>query len=87
MKYLALILALTLSGCYSVPIKQKFPEAIPELKEKCPDLKQIQGDKVAITDLLKSIITNYNMYHECSLKNDGWNKWYDEQRKIYDTVK
>jgi hypothetical protein len=87
MKYLALILALTLTGCYSVPIKQKFPEAIPELKEKCPDLKQIEGDKVAITDLLKSVIINYNMYYECSLKNDGWNKWYDEQRKIYESVK
>ena len=68
-------------------IKQKFPEAIPELKEKCPDLKQIEGDKVAITDLLKSVIINYNMYYECSLKNDGWNKWYDEQRKIYESVK
>jgi hypothetical protein len=87
MKYLALILALTLTGCYSVPIKQKFPEAIPELKEKCPDLKQIEGDKVAITDLLKSVIINYNMYYECSLKNDGWNKWYDEQRKIYESIK
>jgi hypothetical protein len=87
MKYLALILALTLTGCYSVPIKQKFPEAIPELKEKCPNLKQIEGDKVAITDLLKSVIINYNMYYECSLKNDGWNKWYDEQRKIYESVK
>jgi len=87
MKYLSLVLVVALAGCMAVPIKQKFPEAIPELKEKCPDLQQIQGDKVAITDLLKSIINNYNMYHECSLKNDGWNRWYDEQRKIYESVK
>ena len=88
MKYLVLSLAILLSACSTVvPVKQKFPEAIPELKEKCPDLKQIQGDKVAITDLLKSIITNYNLYHECSLKNEGWNRWYDEQRKIYESVK
>ncbi len=87
MKYLTLIFALALTACTNVPIKQKFPEAIPELKEKCPDLKQIEGDKVAITDLLKSVITNYNMYYECSLKNDGWNKWYDEQKKIYESVK
>lgn len=87
MKYLTLVFALTLAACTNVPIKQKFPEAIPELREKCPDLKQIEGDKVAITDLLKSVITNYNMYYECSLKNDGWNKWYNEQRKIYESVK
>lgn len=87
MKHISLVLVLALMGCTSVTIKQKFPEAIPELKEKCPNLKQIEGDKVAITDLLKSVITNYNMYYECSLKNDGWNKWYDEQRKIYESVK
>ena len=87
MKYLALIMVLALTACYSVPIKQKFPEAIPELKEKCPDLKQIEGNSVAITDLLKSVVTNYNMYYECGLKNDGWNKWYIEQRKIYEAVK
>jgi hypothetical protein len=87
MKHLTLVFVLALAACTPVPIKQKFPEAIPELKEKCPDLKQIEGDKVAITDLLKSVITNYNMYYECSLKNEGWNKWYTEQRKIYESVK
>ena len=32
MKYLAIILALTLAGCTSVPIKQKFPEKLKKLQ-------------------------------------------------------
>lgn len=86
-----LILALTilsLAGCTTfLPAKPKFPEPIKELTEPCPDLKKIEGDKVAITDFLKTVVENYALYHDCSLKNEGWNKWYQDQKKIYDSVK
>ena len=86
MKYLLIILLL--SGCsFIVPVKQKFPNATPELMKKCESLKKIEGDKVAITDMLKVIVQNYSLYYECSTKVDGWQDWYNEQKKIFDNVK
>lgn len=70
-----------------LPAKPKFPEPIKELTEPCPDLKKIEGDKVAITDLLRNVVENYSLYHECSLKNEGWNNWYKTQKEIYDKIK
>ena len=86
MKYL-LILVL-LAGCTTtVPVKQKFPNATPELMKKCENLKKIEGDKVAITEMLKVIVHNYSLYYECSTTVDGWQDWYNEQKKIFDNVK
>lgn len=90
MKYYAFLLALTLTGCSlfqkPVPVAPKWPDAVPELREKCPDLNTIEGDKVAITELLKAVVRNYQLYYECGIKNDNWNKWYDEQKKLYESA-
>lgn len=83
MKYL--LLALLLAGCSTVvPVAQKFPNATPELMKKCEDLKKIEGDKVSITDMLKVVVHNYSLYYECSTKVDGWQEWYNAQKKIHD---
>jgi outer membrane lipoprotein-sorting protein len=87
MKYILLTLVLVLSACTSVPVKPKFPEAPQMLKEKCESLKKIEGDKVAITEMLKVVIHNYTLYHECSTKVEGWQEWYDSQKKIYESIK
>lgn len=85
MKLAVLLSVIVLSGCSTVvPVKQKFPEPIKELQEKCPELQQIQGDKVAITDMLKTIIQNYSTYYQCANKVEGWNEWYDKQKKIFE---
>lgn len=83
-----LIFPLLLAGCsHFLPAKPKFPAAIPELTEPCPELEKIKGDQVAITELLKTVVHNYSLYYQCSLKNDGWNQWYKEQKEIYDKTK
>ena len=88
MKYLTVLLTALLLGCSTpVPIKPKFPEVPQELRERCESLKKIEGDKVAITEMLKVIINNYTLYHECSTKVEGWNEWYDGQKKIYESIK
>jgi hypothetical protein len=27
------------------------------------------------------------LYYQCSAKVDGWNEWYQQQKKIYEAVK
>ena len=87
MRYL--LLTLLLAGCASttVPVQPKFPNATPELMKKCEALQKIEGDKVSITDMLKVVVHNYSLYYECSTKVDGWQEWYDSQKKIYESAK
>lgn len=87
MKKVILSLVIVLSACTSVPVKQKFPDAPVSLTEKCENLMKIEGDRVAITDMLKVVVKNYSMYYECSTKVEGWNTWYVEQKKIFESVK
>jgi hypothetical protein len=87
MKYIILSLAVFLSACSTAPVKQKFPEVPKALVERCESLKKIEGDKVAITEMLKVVVQNYGMYYECAAKVDGWNDWYLEQKRIYESVK
>jgi len=88
MKYIILSLALVLTACSTpVPVSQKFPNVPTALVERCESLKKIEGDKVAITEMLKVVVQNYGMYYECAAKVDGWNDWYLEQKRIYESVK
>ena len=89
MKKLIIILsAVVISGCtLFVPVKPpKFPEVPESLKQRCEKLKTVEGDKVSITDMLKVVVENYGLHYECSIKVDGWNEWYIEQKKIMDKV-
>jgi hypothetical protein len=87
MKLALISLVIFLSACSTVvPIKQKFPEAPTSLTEKCENLMKIEGNTVSITDMLKVIVKNYTMYYECSTKVEGWNSWYNEQRKIFESI-
>lgn len=87
MKHL-LILTLLLAGCSTtVPVVMKFPEAPAGLKEKCPELKKIEGESISIVDLHKTVVENYTNYYECSIKVDEWNAWYTQQKKIFEEVK
>ena len=88
MKYIILSLALVLSACSTpVPVSQRFPDVPKALVERCDSLRKIEGDKVAITEMLKVVVQNYGMYYECAAKVDGWNDWYQEQKRIYESVK
>ena len=89
MRTLILGLAILLVGCGTTvtPVARKFPDAIPDLQVKCPTLTTIEGTNVSITDMLKTVVTNYGLYYECAGKVEGWNEWYDKQKQSFDGVK
>lgn len=88
MKYiLVCILALQIVGCGTiVPITASFPEAPKSLLEKCSTLNKIT-DNAKLSEISKTIIENYTLYHECSVKNDMWIEWYNSQKQIFESVK
>jgi hypothetical protein len=84
-KYALVLLLLT--GCSTVvPVTAKFPEAPEVLLEKCSSLKKVNDDD-KLSDLSKTIVTNYTNHHICSTKNDGWIEWYNTQKKIFEGIK
>lgn len=85
MKKLIVILSILLSGCSTVvPVTQKFPDAPEPLFEKCSELIIIDTkNAVSITDLLKTVVKNYELYHECSIRQKAWIEWYNTQRDIF----
>jgi hypothetical protein len=86
MKYTLLALLL-LTGCETVvPVTAKFPEAPVELKTKCEELNKLT-DGAKLSDVAKTVVNNYTLYHQCSSKVDAWIEWYDSQKKIFDEVK
>lgn len=85
MKFLLVALIIMLSGCSSiVPVKRKFPDAPDTLLKSCPELKKIEKTDPLLSEVIKSVTQNYTLYHECSLKNDAWIEWYNQQKKTFD---
>lgn len=88
MKHLVVVVAFALAGCVATPVKRTFPDAPPELKKQCEDLQMISStNPLAITELLKVVIQNYTLYYQCANRVEGWQEWYDTQKKIFDSVK
>jgi len=80
---LTAISILFLSGCVSVPVQRKFPEATPILLEPCTELKEhTQSEK--LSEQIRIVTENYGEYHKCKAKMKGWVEWYNEQKKIFE---
>ena len=87
MKYALIISAILLTGCSTVvPVAPKFPDVPEALRKPCPELKTLP-DKTVLSEVAKNVTANYTLYHECSLKNDAWNEWYQKQKSIFESVK
>ena len=87
MKKLFLIAIIALAGCSTTaPIVMKFPEVPEELKQTCPNLKLAESSP-KLSDMLRTVTQNYELYKECQIKQEGWLEWYTEQKKIFESVK
>ena len=78
------LLLILLVGCTTAPVKLKFPEAPEELTRSCGDLTLVQQDNHQLSNFLNVVVDNYGVYYECKIQADGWKRWYDEQKKIFD---
>ena len=82
-----IVLAFLITGCSTaVPVTQKFPDAPDMLKEKCPELRTIAGERVTIIEFTRTVSENYTTYHQCAGRTDAWIDWYNQQKKIWEQV-
>jgi hypothetical protein len=89
MKYAVIPVCLLLSGCWTVPVAPDFPKLpVPTtMNIACPPLKPLKDDPT-ISDISTTLNMNYHTYYECAVKVDSWNRWYTEQKSLYErTVK
>ena len=88
MKLLSLIaLSLLLSGCVTVPVEREFPKLPPSLQTGCSDLAVVPQSTTKLSEVLVVVTNNYSLYQECQIKVETWLSWYNEQKKIFDTVR
>lgn len=85
MKVIILSLCFVLAGCMktAVPVKQNFPLAPDTLLTPCPELKKLNND-AKLSDVAKTVVENYTLYHECSIKSQAWIGWYKAQKRIFE---
>lgn len=86
-KVIILLTILLVTGCTPTTVKPKFPIAPDTLMEECPELITIDKPKVLLSELMTTVTKNYTTYHTCAIKVRAWQKWYNEQKKIYDSIK
>lgn len=79
----AIALVLLLPACTVVPVAQSFPELPAILQRPCPDLEIIDTDTVTLSELLYKMETNYSKRHECAALTESLQKWYVDQRQIF----
>ena len=82
MKRLIILVTALLVGC-ATPVKINFPEAPEELTKTCGDLTLVKQDDHQFSNFLNVVVDNYGVYYECKIQADGWKRWYDEQKKIF----
>lgn len=82
-----LLCAVLLSGCATkVPVAMKFPTVPDSLLTNCEDLLLTDPDEEQLSELMKTVVANYGLYHECRAKADALIEWYNSQKKIFDSV-
>lgn len=86
MKKIILYSVILLSGCTAVPVKSNFPAVPAELMVECKSLETIGKTTVKLSELMSTVVKNYEKFHECDALNDAWRNWYIQQKKIFDSV-
>lgn len=82
MKFVIILLSFLISACQTLPVSQKFPSASEYLMTPCAELNLIDKNKTQLSDVLKVIVSNYELYHECSNLVSAWQEWYTKNQEL-----
>ena len=86
MKYF-ILLPLFLTACSTtVPVHRNFPEADPMMLEPAPKLETIPEDTTELDKLIGNAADNYGKYRELVIRYEMWQKWYEKQKKNFESV-
>jgi len=85
-RLLILLCTIGLFGCSVVPVVQSFPKANDALMKPAPELKEAPNSASA-SEVFDVVIENYGTYNEVANQLNSWQKWYIEQKKIFESVK
>ena len=83
-KFVIILSVLLLTACVAVPVERKFPTVPDVLTQQCAQLEEVPVGTTKLSDILIVVTNNYALYHECQLKVETWNEWYNAQKKIYE---
>lgn len=89
MKRTIIILAMFLSACANTvaPVMPSWPTAPTDLQTPAPELTPLGPDQRNLSDLIENSNDNYTQYYILKEKYEGWQSWYDSQKKIWDGLK
>jgi len=77
-----------LFGCsHTVPVKQSFPNVPEIMLVKCEELKKLEKSSNSLSEVVKSVVHNYTLYHECAIKNEMWIEWYEKNKLVFNQIK
>jgi hypothetical protein len=86
MRSAVVVSLLFITGCVATPVAREFPAVPAGLTAACAALADVPAtDRLSV--VLSTVTQNYAQYRECSIRVDSWNTWYNEQKKIFDSVK
>ena len=78
----SLFLCFLLVGCNHIPPQYpQWPDS-PKLGN-CPELENAMPTE-KLSDLLSTVVKNYEKYHVCAARSQEWQQWYINQKKIYE---
>lgn len=83
-KYIFIIFLFLFSGCAKTEyVKYTFPDAPENLLDPCPKLYTADESDPKLSNLLDTVMKNYELYEECSIKHELFIQWYNEQKINY----
>lgn len=70
MKYIAIILAITLQGCSTIEYQKEYIDLPPELLVRCAEIQEVTKGEMPLGDFVKYTIKVLEQYNICAQRMD-----------------